>query len=140
TANGPDVSLEPRTAQTLALALHELSTNAAKYGALSVMSGRVDLTWELQPEMLVLRWSESGGPSTQPPATPGFGIRVISASIERQLDGEARFEWQPEGLRCSLAVPRGDKIDAMGRHPRPHRIAFEEQPSIPLKLEAGNRV
>src|ERR687888_749442 len=55
---GPEVSLEPRTAQTLALALHELATNAAKYGALSVMSGRVDLTWELQPEMLVLHWTE----------------------------------------------------------------------------------
>jgi PAS domain S-box-containing protein len=139
TANGPDVSLEPRTAQTLALALHELSTNAAKYGALSVMSGRVDLTWELQPEMLVLRWTESGGPSTQPPATPGFGIRVISASIERQLDGEARFEWQPEGLRCSLAVPRGDKIEPLARVSA-HRMIVDVKPALPLQLETGNRL
>src|SRR5229473_1938189 len=70
---GPEVSLEPRTAQTLALALHELSTNAAKYGALSVISGRVQVTWELQPESLILRWTESGGPATLPPASPGFG-------------------------------------------------------------------
>src|SRR5271166_2037976 len=102
TTAGPDVSLEPRTAQTLALALHELSTNAAKYGALSAMSGRVRLTWELRPDCLILRWIESGGPSTQEPASPGFGIKVISASLERQLEGEARFEWLPEGLHCVL--------------------------------------
>jgi two-component sensor histidine kinase/PAS domain-containing protein len=139
-AGGPDVSLEPRTAQTLALALHELSTNAAKYGALSVMAGRVDLTWELQPEMLVLRWTESGGPSAQPPATPGFGIRVISASIERQLDGEVRFEWQPAGLRCSLAVPRGDNIEPLARPARAHRSLADVKPALPLQLETGNRV
>src|SRR6266436_3763268 len=98
--SGPDISLDPRTAQTLALALHELSTNAAKYGALSVMSGQVNVSWELQSHSLILRWTESGGPSTVPPASPGFGIRVISASIERQLDGEAKFDWHPEGLRC----------------------------------------
>src|SRR5882724_8666972 len=139
TASGPDVSLEPRTAQTLALALHELSTNAAKYGALSVMSGRVNLTWELRPESLVLRWTESGGPPTQPPATPGFGIRVIGASIERQLDGEARFEWQPEGLRCSLAVPRGDKIEPLARVSA-HRMIVDVKPALPLQLETGNRL
>ena len=133
------MSLEPRTAQTLALALHELSTNAAKYGALSVMSGRVDLTWELQPEMLVLRWTERGGPSTQPPTTPGFGIRVISASIERQLDGEVRFEWHPEGLHCSLAVPRGDKIEPLARVSA-HRMAVDVKPALPLQLETGNRL
>src|SRR5262249_17186304 len=129
-ASGPDVSLEPRTAQTLALALHELSTNAAKYGALSVMSGRVDLTWELQPEMLVLHWTESGGPTTQPPTTPGFGIRVISASIERQLEGEARFEWHSAGLHCSLAVPRGDKIEPLTRLAGAHRSVLDAQPTL----------
>src|SRR5947199_448400 len=70
---GPEVSLEPRTAQTLALALHELSTNAAKYGALSVVPGRVEVAWELQPDSLVLHWSERGGPRGQWRATPGFG-------------------------------------------------------------------
>src|SRR6266852_750884 len=59
---GPDLSLEPRTAQTLALALHELSTNAAKYGALSELAGRVSLTWELKPDRLMLRWTETDGP------------------------------------------------------------------------------
>jgi PAS domain S-box-containing protein len=140
TATGPDVSIEPRTAQTLALALHELVTNAAKYGALSVMPGRVRLTWELQPDSLVLRWEESGGPPATPPASPGFGIRVISASIERQLEGEARFEWHPEGLHCSLAVPRRENIEPMVRHPGPHRTGSEDKAALPIKLDAGNRV
>jgi PAS domain S-box-containing protein len=139
-ASGPDVSLEPRTAQTLALALHELSTNAAKYGALSAISGRVKLTWDLQPDQLVLRWIETGGPTTQPPASAGFGIRVISASIERQLEGEARFEWLPEGLRCSLAVPCGDQIEPMARLAGGHRQTDEDKPALPIKLETGNRL
>jgi PAS domain S-box-containing protein len=141
TATGPDVSLEPRTAQTLALALHELSTNAAKYGALSVMPGRVGVTWELQPDSLVLRWSESGGPVTEPPASPGFGIRVISASIERQLEGETAFHWRPEGLHCSLRVPRGDKIEPLGANGNnANRASAEDRPALPLRLATGNRV
>jgi PAS domain S-box-containing protein len=139
-ARGPDVSLEPRTAQTLALALHELSTNAAKYGALSVMSGRVELTWQIERDNLVLHWSEHGGPATQQPATPGFGIRVISASIERQLDGEARFDWRPEGLRCSLLVPCGDAIGQQARPPGAHHAAGENRHPLPLRLERGGRV
>jgi PAS domain S-box-containing protein len=139
TTAGPDVSLEPRTAQTLALALHELSTNAAKYGALSVMSGRVRLAWELRADQLILRWIESGGPITAPPACPGFGIRVISASIERQLEGEARFEWRSEGLHCTLAVPCGDRIGPMARHTGT-RVRTEERPALPIKLETGNRI
>ncbi len=140
TTTGPDVSLEPRTAQTLALALHELSTNAAKYGALSVLSGRVRLTWELHPDSLLLRWIESGGPPAAPPASPGFGIRVISASVERQLEGEARFEWHPQGLQCSLAVPRGDKIEPMLRHAGTNRLFAEDKPALPIKLDTGNRI
>ena len=140
TANGPDVSLEPRTAQTLALALHELATNAAKYGALSVMPGRVGVTWELQPDSLVLRWSESGGPATEPPASPGFGIRVISASIERQLEGETAFHWRPEGLHCSLRVPRGDKIEPLAPHGNANRTVSEDRNVLPLRLATGNRI
>jgi len=139
-ASGPDVSLEPRTAQTLALALHELSTNAAKYGALSVLSGRVQLTWELQSHSLVLRWAENGGPPAVPPASPGFGIKVISASVERQFEGEAHFDWQREGLHCSLTVPRGDEIEPMARHAGPHRMPGEEKSTLPIKLEGGNRI
>jgi PAS domain S-box-containing protein len=138
--SGPDISLEPRTAQTLALALHELSTNAAKYGALSVMSGHVRLTWELHPERLVLHWVESDGPPARQPASPGFGIRVIGASIERQLDGEAKFDWRPEGLHCILSIPRSDKITPLGRQAAGQRAHGDDKPLLPLRLETGNRV
>src|ERR1700689_4515969 len=97
---GPDVSLQPSTAQGLALALHELATNAAKHGALSSVTGRVGLAWQLLPGQLVLNWAESGGPPTALPATRSFGLRVIRASIEQQLDGEVTFDWDPKGLRC----------------------------------------
>ena len=140
TVSGPETSLESRTAQTLALALHELFTNAAKYGALSVMPGRVSLIWELQRNELTLRWTESGGPAVEPPASPGFGIRVISASIERQLDGKVRFDWHPEGLHCTLTVPCGDKIAAQARPAFPYRVLGADKPQLPLRLQRGNRI
>jgi len=108
TMEGPDVSLQPSTAQGLALALHELATNAAKHGALSSGAGSVGLAWQLLPDALVLNWTENGGPSIAPPATRSFGLRVIRASIEQQLEGEVTFDWDPKGLRCGLSIPRDD--------------------------------
>jgi PAS domain S-box-containing protein len=113
-AVGPNVSLQPAAAQSLALAIHELVTNAAKYGALSSNSGQVHLNWELKPDLLVLRWTESGGPRTQAPSSPGFGTRIITASIQGQLGGEATFEWHDQGLQCVLTVPRTDIIATNG--------------------------
>jgi PAS domain S-box-containing protein len=106
--SGPALLLRPSMAQAFALVLHELATNAAKYGALSSASGRVLVNWELTPESLVLRWCESGGPATHVPTKNGFGTRVVTASIERELQGRATFNWRPEGLECILAVPRAD--------------------------------
>ena len=108
--SGPDVSLEPSTAQGLALALHELATNAAKHGALSSISGKLSLTWQLRADALVLEWIESGGPRITPPSSRSFGLRVIRASIEQQLSGEATFDWDPKGLQCSFAIPRRDAM------------------------------
>src|SRR5262249_7782790 len=139
-ATGPDVSLEPRTAQTLALALHERATNAVKYGALAADGGSVRASWELNPTALTLHWVESGGPSTEAPSSPGFGIRVIGASIERQLEGEARFDWRPEGLCCSLTVPRGDRIEPMPRPAATFRMTAEERSALPIRLQTGNRI
>jgi CheY-like chemotaxis protein len=100
-------------AQGVALALHELATNAAKHGALSSMAGKVSLTWQLQQEVLVLQWVESGGPGIAPPSARSFGLKVIRASIETQLGGEAMFEWDPAGMRCVLSIPRHE-IMSMG--------------------------
>ena len=103
--SGPEVQLEPATAQTLALATHELVTNSAKYGALSALSGRLSVDWEEQTDRLRIIWSETGGPRVETPASRGFGTRSVIASIESQLGGEAEFDWRPEGLVCRLSVP-----------------------------------
>jgi PAS domain S-box-containing protein len=102
---GPEVALQPRMAQTLALALHELLTNSAKYGALSTLSGHLSITWQSVDDKLALTWEETGGPPVCEPAFRGFGTRGLMASIESQLGGEALFDWRPEGLVCRLLVP-----------------------------------
>jgi PAS domain S-box-containing protein len=102
---GPDVSLPPHMAQGLALALHELATNAAKHGALSSMLGKVSLNWQVRPELLVLKWVEAGGPPIAPPSARSFGLKVIRASIETQLGGKAAFDWARQGMQCVLSIP-----------------------------------
>lgn len=102
---GPAVLLPPALAQTIALALHELTTNAAKYGALSVDTGRIKISWETEPRQLTLSWVESSGPPVNHPSRGGYGTRVIKGGIEGQLGGQTNFEWLREGLRCTLVVP-----------------------------------
>ena len=110
--SGPIVVLPPATAQTIALALHELATNAAKYGALSNESGRVDLSWRTEPGKLQLVWVESAGPEISPPTRRGYGSRAIVAGIERQLGGAVSFDWQAKGLRCTLSVPHEGNMES----------------------------
>ena len=102
--DGPPTVLEPTAAQAVAITLHELATNAAKYGSLSVSEGRVDLTWRRAAGgELILRWAESGGPQVQEPGRQGFGSKIIKQMIG-QLRGEARFDWHPRGLVCEMTV------------------------------------
>ena len=101
---GPQVVLEPNAAQTIAVILHELATNAAKYGALSVANGRVDLKWSHEADgQLHLRWTETGGPAVQKPTRQGFGGRVTEQLIA-QLKGKTRFDWRAEGLVCEIML------------------------------------
>jgi two-component sensor histidine kinase len=102
---GSEIQLQPATAQTLALALHELVTNSAKYGALSTLSGRLSIRWETQADVLRMVWEERDGPVVEKPIAPGFGTRSVIASIESQLGGRAEFDWRSEGLVCRLSVP-----------------------------------
>ncbi len=103
---GPNVMLEPTTAQTIAVALHELATNAAKYGALSVPTGHLKVEWSRSADRkLVVRWTESGGPTTAPPTRKGFGTRVMQSMVQGQLNGETRFDWRAEGLVCEIEIP-----------------------------------
>jgi PAS domain S-box-containing protein len=137
---GPGVFLKPATAQILALVLHELATNAAKYGALSMTSGKVSLTWRPDHSDLLFQWTETGGPLVQPPRCEGYGARVINASVERQLGGRATFDWRPEGLRFAMSVPLSDEI----RSPEPVRgngsAAEKDRRAARSTAVAGNRV
>lgn len=104
--DGPPVALAPAAAQSFAMAIHELTTNAVKYGALSCPAGRLSVAWRETEEGLLLTWTESGGPpGSGPPSRRGFGTRVVTAGIERQLCGRVTFDWRPEGLLVSILVP-----------------------------------
>ena len=105
--DGPAVTLEPNIAQMIAVMFHELATNAAKYGALSVPEGRVEIGWSPTTHgRLTIRWVESGGPSVKPPTRRGFGTRVVESIIRGQAHGEICFDWRSEGLACEITVPR----------------------------------
>lgn len=103
---GPAILLSPAMAQTLALTLHELVTNAAKHGALSVPAGRVTLGWCVLPDTIDFDWVETGGPEVKPPSRRGYGTRVFKAGIEQQLKGTLDFRWLASGLHCKLSIPR----------------------------------
>jgi PAS domain S-box-containing protein len=103
--DGPQVLLKPEIAQAIAVILHELATNAAKYGALSTANGHIELTWSHEADgRLVLRWREMGGPEVQMPTRQGFGTRIIGGMVG-QLKGKAHFEWHTEGLGVEIAFP-----------------------------------
>jgi hypothetical protein len=100
------VILVPAASQSLALALHELATNAGKHGSLTWPTGRLAITWVANADGLRLVWDESGGPVVvRPPTRHGFGSTVIAASIRQGLRGDLALEWRPEGLRAVMFVP-----------------------------------
>jgi PAS domain S-box-containing protein len=102
---GDDVRLPASLAQAIAVAMHELATNAAKYGSLSAPSGRIDISWQTDDaDNLVLHWSESGGPRIKEPTRSGFGVGAIDGVI-RTLSGKITRQWKPEGLVCELSFP-----------------------------------
>lgn len=104
--DGPQVLLVPNAAQAIGVTLHELATNAAKYGALSVPDGHVEVTWSCATDgRLLLRWTESGGPPpARKPTRKGFGTSVIQRMIRHQLKGEIHFDWRAEGLACAIVL------------------------------------
>jgi two-component sensor histidine kinase len=100
---GPEVALAPKAAITLAMALHELCTNALKHGALSVEAGRVELDWgEAGPGGLWLMWREWDGPPLEPPTRRGFGLRMIEQALAQEFGGQVTLEFRPGGLVCTL--------------------------------------
>jgi PAS domain S-box-containing protein len=106
---GPEAHLAPKAAIAIALALHELATNAAKYGALSTPEGRVSLTWALEGEgearRLHMSWRESGGPPVTAPQKTGFGTRLIEKGLKAELRAEVRLDYAAAGLTMTLNAP-----------------------------------
>jgi two-component sensor histidine kinase len=104
--SGPLVQLGPKTAVTLAMALHELCTNAVKYGALSNAGGRVEMTWSLPAEdegALRIVWRERGGPPIESsPSRKGFGTRMIELALAQELGGDVRMDYETDGLVCTI--------------------------------------
>lgn len=118
-ASGPKVMLRPRAALALGLVLHELATNAVKYGALSVSAGRIEVAWGVEDgkgegadagRRLVLRWREVGGPPVGKPKTRGFGSELIERQMCYELGGEVEIDFSRRGLAATLAVPAGEGL------------------------------
>jgi PAS domain S-box-containing protein len=113
-AEGPAVALPPRRAVALAMVLHELATNAAKYGALSVPGGTVGVEWGMDDgegeggvRRVRLSWREAGGPAVREPGRKGFGTALIEQSLLHDLEGTGGLRFEPDGLRCELSFPLG---------------------------------
>lgn len=109
-SGGPPAMLLPATAQAVALAVHELATNAAKYGALSTETGHLHLVWRIDDQALIVDWVETGGPPAVEPKSLGFGLSIVRSSIEAQFRGGVSYDWRPEGLHCRLSIPRAQIV------------------------------
>ncbi|MCP1336361.1 HWE histidine kinase domain-containing protein [Futiania mangrovi] len=139
--SGPAVSLPARAGQAVALLLHELMTNAAKYGALSVPGGQVDIGWTLADGRLTLDWRETGGPAVTPPARTGFGSDLVRRVVPSETGGHVSLEYRPEGLTARLDIPdsgavadAGERWQAPAAGPGPEGVP-EARPLRVLLLE-----
>ena len=104
--SGPDVELAPNDALSLGLAIHELATNAAKYGALSATGGKVVVAWYMMSDALIhVEWTEEGGPPVRPSHSRGFGMDLIEKIVAHELGNPVDVRFEPHGVECTLIVP-----------------------------------
>jgi two-component sensor histidine kinase len=108
--DGPSIRLGSEISVTLAMALHELATNALKYGALSNGDGRVDVRWRVEgdatdSQQMRMEWTERGGPAVTPPTRRGFGSDLIERGLARQFGGSAILDFRSTGLHCRISAP-----------------------------------
>jgi len=133
--SGLPVSIAPTVAQNLALALHELATNAAKYGALSKAEGRLSVTWRAENDELLIEWLEQCPHDVTRPSKAGFGSKVIEVSVKGQLGGQVIREWRPQGLRCTLRLP----MTHFTLRAAPAGASAEERSDIdPMRIRSRN--
>lgn len=110
---GPSIRLQPKAAEVFVLAMHELATNAIKYGSLSVPDGQVSVTWEIEgglPRRLSLIWRERGGPPVQPPQRQGFGTEILERTLAFEFGAQTTLNFDTLGLTCSITVPLSAKL------------------------------
>lgn len=129
--SGPPVWVDTTGFSVLALVFHELATNAAKYGALSVPQGRLTVGWSLNESGdCELVWQESGGPPAAPPTRRGFGSVLISRSIPHDLGGQSRLDYEPEGLRATFVIPARNLASATPAVPQPASVELPGEPDL----------
>lgn len=110
--DGPEIRIKPVSVQSLTMALHELATNAVKYGALSNAGGSIEVTWTIADEMLRLEWREVHGPPVSPPQRKGFGTKMIERVLSMELKAEVSLLYEPTGLVCVIVAPLSSTVDA----------------------------
>jgi two-component sensor histidine kinase len=109
----PKVRLNPASAQAIGLALHELATNAGKYGALSTDKGRIDIGWGVMDGgVFTMSWTEQGGPPVTAPERRGFGTTVLKSMAERSLDGQVHLDYLPSGVTWRLTCPAANALES----------------------------
>jgi PAS domain S-box-containing protein len=130
TVDGEELQLLVPAAQALALVIHELATNSVKYGALSIPSGHLSVSWHRTgaegKDALVVDWVETGGPPVTAPLRQGFGSKVVLSSVERQLGGSVRLDWRREGLACQLTIPSASALTSARTKPSVHQPGPED--------------
>jgi len=105
-ATGPDLSLDANATRVIGMALHELCTNACKYGALSLLSGQVHITWAVEgADRCTMAWVERGGPGVTPPSRVGFGRRVVELMVMNSTNGTVNLVFSPEGVEWHFSAP-----------------------------------
>jgi two-component sensor histidine kinase len=113
--DGPSLTLQPAAAQAIGMAIHELATNAIKYGALSNDIGTVTISWRVDGDMLVLNWAEHGGPECSPPPQRGFGSTVVEQMAARSVGGTVAFEFAGTGVKWTMSCPLDKAIEPPDR-------------------------
>jgi two-component sensor histidine kinase len=132
--DGPNVLLPAEATQALAMVLHELATNAAKYGALSTPGGCVHVDWGCESDgnshtMLTIRWRETGGPPVRVPARRGYGTSVISDLIPYELSGLVNFDYEADGVRCLIELPLEQATGDLPAHNRSTALTAARNPA-----------
>ena len=116
-AGGPALRLKAASAQAIGLALHELATNAGKYGALSNDTGRVTVCWRTEGDVFHMSWTERGGPPVSAPKRSGFGTIVMDMMAERTVDGKVELDYAPAGVTWRLTCPAANALERPEREP-----------------------